>query len=77
MQAWAHESWNAAREFLHDDGASEETVRSHGVSFAAAAVTLLVSLLLVHRHDQSIMLSSPTPNSMVSVTFCSETSDEL
>jgi len=76
VQKWAHEGWNAARESLHD-GASEETVRSHGISFAAAAVTLLVSLLLVHRHDQSIMLSSPTPNSMVSVMFCSETSDEL
>ena len=53
------------RKSLHD-GMAEDVVRSHGVSFAAAALTLLVSLLLVHRQDPSSMLSSPVPNSMVS-----------
>ena len=54
------------RDSLHDGMA-----RSHSVSFAAAAVTLIVSLLLVHRQDDSSMLSSPVPNSMVGAHACS------
>lgn len=52
------------REALND-GAAEDAVRSHGVSFAAAAVTLVVSLLLLNRHEQGVMLSNTTPSSMV------------
>jgi hypothetical protein len=48
-----------------NDGAAEDAVRSHGVSFAAAAVTLVVSLLLVHRQEQGLVLSNTTPSSMV------------
>ncbi len=65
VRSWGHASWTAMRDSLHD-GMAEDAVRSHGVSFAAAALTLLVSLLLVHRQDPSSMLSSPVPNSMVS-----------
>ncbi len=63
--SYACKGWSALREAL-SDGAAKDAVRSHGVSFAAAAVTLVVSLLLVHRQDQGlVMLSKSTPTSMV------------
>lgn len=65
VQSWAHDSWRAMRDALHD-GTADDVVRSHGVSFAAAAVALIVSLLLVHRQDHSSMLSGPMPKSLVS-----------
>ena len=64
VRSWARESWGAMRDALHD-GMAEDVARSHGVSFAAAAVTLIVSLLLVHRQDHSSTLRSPVPNCMV------------
>ncbi len=73
VRSWAHDSWSAMRDSLHD-GVAEDVVRSHGVSFAAAALTLLVSLLLVHRQDPGTMLSSPMPNSMVCAIFAHNTS---
>lgn len=65
LKSCAHQGCDALRESLHD-GVSEDCMRSHRVSFAAAAVTLLVSLLLVHRQDGTAMLTSPPPSSMVS-----------
>ena len=62
--SYACEGWSAMRDALND-GAAEDAVRSHGVSFAAAAVTLVVSLLLVNRQEQGVMLSNTTPSSMV------------
>ena len=52
------------RAALHD-GACEDTVRAHGLSFAAAAVTLIVSLLLVGRQEEAAAGDTSVPSSMV------------
>lgn len=54
-----------ARAALHD-GACEDAVRAHGVSVAAAAVTLILSLLLVSRQEEAATGSTSVPSSMVS-----------
>ncbi|CAK0783530.1 hypothetical protein CVIRNUC_006729 [Coccomyxa viridis] len=58
--------WSMARAALHD-GACEDAVRAHGVSVAAAAVTLILSLLLVSRQEEAAMGSTSVPSSMVSI----------
>ena len=56
------------RAVLHD-GACEDAVRAHGLSLAAAAVTLILSLLLVNRQEEAATGSTSMPSSMVSVSF--------
>ena len=60
--------WSMARGALHD-AACEDAVRAHGLSLAAAAVTLILSLLLVNRQEEAAAGSAPMPSSMVSVSL--------